>query len=95
MPVTERLFADGAMWEGGPWKLVADRECSAYGGGKPCPHCHSARDKVHTRLDKSTYTEPVWTCPRVVIAYNEGGYNSTGVCLDCILAACCEPIPCR
>jgi len=26
-------------------------------------------------------------CPRVVVVRNEGGYNSTGLCLDCILDA--------
>jgi hypothetical protein len=29
-------------------------------------------------------------CPRVVIAFNEGGENSTGVCLDCILEAAAQ-----
>lgn len=25
--------------------------------------------------------------PRVVIAYNEGGYNSVGICADCLIEA--------
>ncbi|GEM_PF-5189668 len=25
--------------------------------------------------------------PRVVVAYNEGGYNSVGICADCLLEA--------
>ena len=45
------------------------------------------RDKVHTRSDGSTFIEKVWNCPAVVVALNEGSYNSTGVCLDCILEA--------
>ena len=26
-------------------------------------------------------------CPRVIVMVNEGGYNSTGLCLDCVLEA--------
>ena len=76
------------MWEGSPWIIEFDFECSAYGGGEPCSHCHSDREITHTRYhDDSTYTERVWICPRIVIAYNEGNFNSTGVCLDGILDA--------
>lgn len=25
--------------------------------------------------------------PRIIVAQNEGGHNSTGICLDCLLAA--------
>ena len=31
-----------------------------------------------------------WVCPKVVYSQNEGGYNSTKVCLDCILEAAKE-----
>lgn len=84
----KHVFAKGGMWEFEDWEIALDCECSQYGGSKPCEHCHSERDKVHTRsIDDSQYVERVWICPRVVIARNEGGCNSTGVCLDCILEA--------
>lgn len=79
-------FEIGCMWEGGAWEIAVDYECSAYGGGDPCKHCHGEHEKRHIRHhDGSHYFERVWTCPRVVIAWNEGGHNTTGVCLDCIL----------
>jgi hypothetical protein len=80
-------FKEGCMWEGDPWSIEASHECSGDGGGRPCRHCHSFTDKVHKRYDGSTFTEIVWVCPRVVVARNEAGHNSTGVCLDCILDA--------
>jgi hypothetical protein len=44
-----------------------------YNGESKCPH-------MVTRSG-------VLICPRVVVATNEGGYNTTGVCLDCIIEA--------
>lgn len=85
--MTKREFLEGSMWEGGPWEIEYDHECSKNGGGRPCKHCHGERIVIHERSDKSTYPETLWTCPRVVVAYNEAGHNSTGVCLDCILEA--------
>ena len=72
-------FKEGCMWEGGPFIIETNYECSEYGGGNMCKHCHSKRNKKDSEI--------VWTCPRVVIAENEGGFNSTGVCLDCIIEA--------
>jgi hypothetical protein len=40
---------------------------------EPCKHC----------FKEGSLT----LCPRVVVAFNEAGYNSTGVCLDCIVEA--------
>ncbi|MFA5187638.1 MAG: hypothetical protein WC551_14250, partial [Patescibacteria group bacterium] len=52
-------------------------------------HCHSDHIVTHNRAASigGTFEERVWICPRVVIATNEGGGNSTGVCADCILEA--------
>jgi hypothetical protein len=83
----EHKFKDGCMWEGGGFSINTDYECSEMCGGEMCKHCHSKETKVHIRSDKTTYDEVVWICPKVVIALNEGGYNSTGVCLDCIVEA--------
>ena len=78
-------FNEGCMWEGGGFSIETDYQCSEHGGGEMCKHCHFKDIKVHTRHDNTTYNEVVWICPKVVIAENEGGYNSTGVCLDCII----------
>lgn len=83
----EVKFKNGCMWEGGPWSIKNNVECSEWGSNKDgdCKHCHSKKTKTHSRTDGSTFIEQVWICPRVVVANNEGGFNSTGVCLDCIL----------
>jgi hypothetical protein len=78
--------AEGVMWEDNPWRIEFDSVCSS-NGGKPCRHCHGEHEVTHERRDKSTYTTREWICPRVVVAQNEAGNNSTGVCLDCILDA--------
>jgi hypothetical protein len=81
-------FIDGSMWEGNGFSININEQCSENGGGEMCKHCHSKEIKVHTRFhDQSTWEEIVWICPRVVVAENEGGCNTTGVCLDCILEA--------
>lgn len=69
-------FDEGAMWEGLPWILVEDQRCRSFGDTHPCRHCHSV--VVSSR-------ETTWVCPIVVVARNEAGCNSTGVCLRCIL----------
>jgi len=89
--MSEYKFDEGVMWEENPWMISTDYECSAY-GGNPCKHCHPSTPKIHTRSDGSTFEEQMWICPCIVIAYNEAGYNSTGVCLDCILEAA-EKVP--
>ena len=84
---TEYTFEDGCMWEGGDWKIVIDYQCSENGGGKPCAHCHSEQVLVRTSAYGKIYTEHVWICPSVIIAKNEGGCNTTGVCLRCVIEA--------
>src|SRR3990167_5899363 len=80
-------FNDGCMWEGGDWEISLNHECSNEGGGIPCKHCYGEEVKHRVSAYNSGYTEKIWICPSVVIAKNEGGYNSTGVCLQCILEA--------
>jgi len=91
---TDEEFTEGCLWEGYPWKIRYNYEfCdSAESETPPCRHCHSHRVESETRHDDDTGEEweiqdVYWTCPAVVVAYNEGGYNSTGVCLQCILEA--------
>lgn len=84
--MTEHKFKIGGVWEEDWLKISADyvTEGENY---KPCKHAHSKHKIKHTRYDGSTYNEPAYIIPFVVIAVNEGGYNSTGVCLDCIIEA--------
>ena len=85
-------FNDGCMWEGNPWFIETDYQCTASVGNKsevPCKHCHSDQivDKPRSPNVGGTYQMRQWICPRIVIAMNEGSYNSTGICLDCLLEA--------
>ena len=81
-----RIFSEGAMWEGPIWELHVNKECSGLSSAEPCRHCHS--DHVETRPGMSgSWGVRVWICPRVVVGLNEGGYATTGICLDCILNA--------
>lgn len=79
-------FSTGCLWEGGGFEIAIDCEVNE-SSGDICKHCHSKETKVHKRHNGTTWDEIVWRCPKVVIAYNEGGHNSTGVCLDCIIEA--------
>ena len=81
-------FPVGAMWEGSDWEIRTAEEVSVstYSCGKPCPHCSPVR-VIERRTPHFELREPVVTCPAVVVAKNEDGHNSTGVCLLCILEA--------
>ena len=87
MEETLEKFSEGCLWEDvGPWTLIAN--CEVQRSKQPCRHCHSPRSKERKRpYDGSTYLEKFWICPYVVVAENEGGHNSTGVCLSCIIEA--------
>lgn len=73
----EETFNEGVMWEANPWTIALNYTCSGY-GGSPCRHCHS-----HKQVGKEKFR----ICPRIIIVKNEGGCNSTGLCLDCVLDA--------
>jgi hypothetical protein len=77
----------GGMWEYTAWEIQFDVDISEYSGTEPCPHCHTFHVESVTRYDGIVNKTKHWTCPRVVVATNEGGNNTTGICLDCLLAA--------
>lgn len=81
------VMAVGGMWESAEWHVAYDHPVTEFGGCVPCPHCHSDRQVSHTTAHGGRYVRREWVCPRVVIAENECGNNTTGVCLDCILEA--------
>ena len=52
-----------------------------------CPHCFKGKEKIREQRglgypDDYNYH---FYCPRVLVSYNEGGYNCTIVCVDCLL----------
>lgn len=76
----------GGIWEYKDWYIVFDCPVNlAY--EYPCHHCRK-KFFVRTYAANGKYYDEEYTiCPRVVVAENEGGFNTTGVCLDCILEA--------
>lgn len=77
-------FSIGGMWEEKEWKIEYD--FWVYNGNLyKCKHCTEFLKVYSKRLDGSKFYTIYTKCPRVVVAINEGGNNSTGVCLDCIL----------
>lgn len=81
-------FKEGEMREGFAWEIHFDEKCSNY-GGSPCRHCKDLPFEPKYRSDGSIYNEDEkeWICPKVIVATNEGGYNSTGLCADCVQEA--------
>jgi len=79
------VIRDGIKFQkgcaGDSWYIMFDEEFNS----PCCEHCYKVE---RSRLKyEAGYA---FVCPRMVVAYNEGGYNSTGVCLDCILAAAAQ-----
>jgi hypothetical protein len=79
-------FHEGVMWEDNPFSIEINYTCSDRNDKPPCKHCFDYRDEVYTSCNVS-YTRKVWTNPMVVIVENEGGCNSTGLCVQCLLEA--------
>jgi hypothetical protein len=67
----------GGIWEEKEWEVWYDfplRWPPGWSeGDKKCPHVIPGGEHG--------------ICPRVVVARNEGGESSTGICLDCIIEA--------
>lgn len=66
------------------WDLCLDEDVDCYANVEPCPHARDVRP-ADDSLGKIGYR--TWRLRGFVAARNEGGYNSTEVCLDCILEA--------
>lgn len=82
-PAQKLEYGIGIMGEDYPWEICLDGVVVDI---VPCSHCYGEHIHVLANFDGSaTWEERVWICPRVVVAYNEGHCNSTGLCLDCIL----------
>ena len=83
--VTRIKMSIGGLWEEQEWEIAFNVPVEEEDDLKLCSHCRQPFTVVHKRSDGTSYKTKGAICPRVVIAVNEGGYSSTGVCLDCIL----------
>jgi hypothetical protein len=79
-------FKIGGMWECPDWHVEIDYRKSGEESDM-CPHCRGFHYEDVAWSGGAAKARGVFTCPRVVVAFNEGGYCTTGVCLDCILEA--------
>ena len=81
----EKVFSVGGMWEFSEWKIIFDYNVQEWPNIIPCKHCYNKHNQVNLRSDGSSYIDKVFVCPRLIYIENEGGCNSTGLCLDCVL----------
>lgn len=69
-------FPVGEVNEGMSWKLVRSYRIRAQWA--PAVLCRHA-------LPDTSGSELQWRWPLVIEAFNEGGYNSTALCVQCVL----------
>jgi hypothetical protein len=91
----EIRIGEGGIWEFAEWRIQLMNHQTS--GNDRCRHCiplkrgdagwrgpeESGRDPDRWRESDENGQ---FLVPRVVVGTNEGGYNSAGICLDCILA---------
>lgn len=83
MNINKMKFDVGGIWEESEWYIYRSYIIDEYlnfSSKKYCKHCYK-NEQNH------------WVCPFVVVSINEGGHNSTGICLDCIIDAGKDNIP--
>lgn len=73
---------ENALWESFPVNISLNRRIAT--DEKPCKHAHSRKVITSKDYREKPFKEATWVVPIVVIATNEGGYNTTGVCFDCL-----------
>ncbi len=87
----------GGLWEDDEITIEFDVPVSRLVGGSiyarlgrdfgaPCPHAMSVSREPAKDGGRDCEQES-WTVPRVVVAHNEAGHASTGVCCDCLADA--------
>lgn len=74
------VYETGGVWEEREWKILINYKASKLHDKGPCSHCKHIIRGVGDEPEK-------WIIPRVVTAQNQSQFDSTGVCLDCILEA--------
>jgi hypothetical protein len=71
------------IWEEKECTYIRNSLCSG-SYNKFCKHAKLEKIIKKFHPDGQEFTEPYYLFPRVLVAINEGGHNSTGVCLDCL-----------
>lgn len=87
MGIKTYTFEDGSIWENYPWQISINEKCDNFIGNEPCKHARNIRSAEKIRSDGSIYWSGLVWEDDVIIAFNEGKDNSTGICLWCVLEA--------
>jgi hypothetical protein len=74
----------GGLWDNTEWDILQDQEVDI-GEVTPCKHCGPEYQTRRTLPGGYVLIDRHVRCPFVVSASNEGGFNSTGVCLECVI----------
>lgn len=74
------MLKKGGIWQFQNWKVIYDYHLKYK--AEDCDE-HDIRSCKHAvKLDKP---ENTYSIPFIVVATNEGGYCTTGVCMQCIV----------
>jgi hypothetical protein len=76
------VVAEGSLWEGPSFEIHTDYILSNYE-----EHCRHCRGPFTRELLTNKLVPEYYICPVVIVAHNEGGYNSTGLCGLCVKEA--------
>lgn len=84
--ISEYVFniESGGIWEEPAWQI----RFNYHGDGdllEKCRHCVLLSPGHPRWVEKDGPGQ--FLVPRIVVGINEGGFNSVGICLDCILEA--------
>lgn len=74
---------NGGIWE--EKEITIGKNYILHHLADPCEHTKLLEEVEVTYFNNISYKEKIYIIPYVIIAENEGGYNSTGICLDCVL----------
>lgn len=77
-------FAVGGLWEYAGWELRQNHVFIPE--DDLCEHVEALPPMEFPRADGSIYYQKQARIPFAIVGWNEGKYNSTGICLHCCLA---------
>lgn len=86
-PTEVKKIFIGGLWEENQFEIHYNEPIIVHHNSIPCPHCGESFIVQKDDAFGGQFSDIYVICPRVVVAYNEGGYNTTGICLDCLLEA--------
>ena len=89
MDIAENMFVFniGGYSENTEFTIIKNHEALINSDKDKCKHASKTIVKKCKRYDGYEYEELYCTIPNVVKSINQGGYDCTFVCVDCIIEA--------